>query len=117
KVVAQPLEEWQNLVLGRAVERRERLVHQQELRLRQERAPDCNALALAAREIARGAVKQPRDAEKLNHFVKDDPALGPAAVVARRAEHEVAAHGQMLKEARFLEGVTERTLVGRQDCA
>ncbi len=45
------------------------------------------------------------------------PPLVPLAVVARRAEQKIAAHGEMLKEARFLEDVTKRTLVGRQERA
>ena len=82
-----------------------------------QRAPDRDALAFAAREIARAAVEQPRNAEQLDHFVEDDAAFGPVAVVARRAEQEVAANGQVLKQARFLEDISERTLVGRQERA
>ena len=75
--IAQPLEERQDLVLGRAVERRQRLVHQEQLGLRQQRPADRDPLALAAGKLARSAVEQRRDAEQLDHFVEGDFSLRP----------------------------------------
>ena len=115
--VAQAFEERQDLVLGRAVERRERLVHQQELRLRQERAADCDPLAFAAGKLAWRAVEQSGDAEKLDDFVERDFRPTGVVVVARRAEQEVAAHREMRKQARLLEHIAERAPMGRQKSA
>jgi hypothetical protein len=135
EAVAQPLEKRKNLVLGRPVERRQRFVHQEELRLRQERASDRHALAFAAGEIARRAVEQRRHAEEIDDFVESDllsglgarPVVGAVADRAaapsergysptrsRRAEHEVAAHCEVREEARLLEHVAERPPVRRQ---
>src|SRR5271165_3768778 len=114
ETVAQPLEERQNLVLGRAVERRQRLVHQEEFWLRQKRASDRHALAFAAGEMARRAVEQRGHAEKVDDFVESHSLSRCAPIVPRRAEHEIAAHREVRKEARFLEHVAERPPVRRQ---
>ena len=47
--------------LGGFVERRQRLIHQQQPRLRQQRAAERDALAFAAGESARRALKQRRE--------------------------------------------------------
>ena len=61
-LVAQPLEVGQDLGLARLVERGERLVGEDQPRRRQKRAPDRDALLLAARERAGAAVEQGADA-------------------------------------------------------
>ena len=72
---------------------------------------------IQARIRAGASVEQSRDAEEFHHLVKEDPASDPVAIVPRRAEQEVSAYGQMLKQAGFLEDVSERPLVGRQERA
>ena len=49
RFVSEPFDEGQDVVLARLVERRERLIHQQELRRSQQRAADRHALLLAPR--------------------------------------------------------------------
>ena len=75
ELVAQPLDQRQDLELARHVERGERLVHQEQARPRQERAADGDALALAARQRAGPAVEQTADAEHRDDLVEAD-ALG-----------------------------------------
>ena len=74
----QRLEIGQDLVLGQAVERRQRLVHQQQPGLREQRAADRDPLALAAREAQRRAVEQARDPEQLDDLVEARHFLGAA---------------------------------------
>ena len=59
-LVAQPHQIGQDLVLAALVERAERFVEQQQSRLRQQRAAERDALALAAGELAGTAVEQMR---------------------------------------------------------
>ncbi len=56
--IAQRLEVGQHLLAARGVERGERLIEQQQTRLRQQRAPERHALALAAGELARPPPEQ-----------------------------------------------------------
>ena len=77
KALMQPFQEGQDLVPALAVERGERLVHQQQLRVGQQRAPDRHALALAAGQVARGPIEQRSEAEQRDRVVKPDaPASG-----------------------------------------
>ena len=70
--LVQPLKVGQDLVLRYLVQCRERLVHQQELGVREQGAADRQALSLAAGEIAGRAVQQLIDPEQLDHFVEVD---------------------------------------------
>ena len=67
----QVLEQVEDLRLDRDVERRDRLVADDQLRVQRERARDPDALALAARELVRVAVREARveadDVEQLAH--------------------------------------------------
>ncbi len=56
ELVLQVLEQVEDLRLDRDVERRDRLVADDQLRLERERAGDADPLALAARELVRVAV-------------------------------------------------------------
>ena len=116
QAVAQPLEERQDVGLGGVVERRQRLVHQQQPRLRQQRAAERDALALAAGEIARRAVEQRREAAEVDHLVPADRRRRPRAG-RRRAEAQIGLDRQMGKEARLLEDVAERAAMGRHEQA
>ncbi len=65
------VEQRQDLGLDRHVERRRRLVGQQDLRLARERDRDHHALAQAARELVRILLESllgPRQADKLEHL-------------------------------------------------
>ena len=63
QLVAQPLDVGEDLALALGVELRERLVHEQEARLREEGAADRDALPLAPGEASRSPVGQVADAE------------------------------------------------------
>ncbi len=81
----------------------------------QERAADRHPLALAAGEIARRPVEQRRHAEQVGDLVEGDLSLSGDGFATRRAEQQVLAHREVRKQARFLEDVAERPLVGRQE--
>ncbi len=105
QLVAQALDERQDLLLARLVERGQRLVHQQQARPGEQRAAERDALLLAAGEVARPAPEQRLQAEQLD----DLPQL-LAALVLRHAAHavgEVAAHRVVREQAAFLEDVAE----------
>ena len=89
RLVAQPFEIGQDFALARGIERGERLVEQEEARAHQQRAADRDALALAARELARPAVEQMADVEQVDdarHLggIAREAAHAPAVVEVRR---------------------------------
>src|SRR6185437_10821217 len=94
-----------DLLLRRAVEGRQRLVHQQQPRLREERAADGDALPLAAGEGERRAAEQVADAEQGDNVVETERRRGAGPRSAPCSVEQVAAHGEMRKEARFLKDV------------
>ena len=68
----QAFEEGKDFVLRRAVERRQRLVHQQQLGSRQQRATNRDTLPLAARQVVGRAFQQRLDAQKIDDLVEAD---------------------------------------------
>ena len=108
----QALEKGQDLVLGLAVECGERFVHEEQLRLREQRTADGDALALSTGEVARRPVEELRQAEQVDHLVECDPALGRRAFL-RCPEEQVAPHREMREQARFLKDVADRPLMRR----
>ena len=94
-VVAQTLEIRQDLVLAGIVERGQRLVHQQQARLRQQRAADRDALLFAARQPPRPAGEQRFDPEQFNDLVEPGLTWVGAARREPRSEQQVLAHRQM----------------------
>jgi hypothetical protein len=84
-------EEVHDLALGRDVERADRLVEHDQLRVEHERARDRDALQLPARELARipggCLVGQPHEAEQLAH-----PLVATGAVVGPVRPHRLG-HG------------------------
>ena len=64
RLVAEPLDVGQDLLLQSRVERRQRLVHQQQARVRQQRAADRDPLLLAAGKVGRATVEERADVEK-----------------------------------------------------
>ena len=72
----QTLEEGQDVLSARAIERRKRFIHQQQLRLRHKGSADRDALPFTAGQVARRAIEQGRDAEQVDHFRKIDRSGG-----------------------------------------
>ena len=109
----QPVEIGQHFRLARRVERGERLVHQQQLRARGERAGNGDALALAARQRAGASRHQVADAEQGHHLIERDSTLGirdaPQAVI------EVAAHVEVREESRLLDDIAQCAPVRRHE--
>ena len=107
-------EKRQHLVARRAIESGDGLVHQKQARLRHERPADRHALALAARQVLRRAVEQPRQAEQLDRLVEPDRRRR-AGLAAARGVEQVAQHRQVRKQARLLEDVADRARVRRAE--
>src|SRR5690606_1142624 len=80
-LVAHPLQPGDQLLAPCFVQCRQRLVEQQQLRLREQRAANRHALRLAARQVAGAAGQQGADAQQLDHAVQfERPRLVPRAV-------------------------------------
>ncbi len=112
RLIAQPLEIGQDLVLARRVERGQRLVHQQQARARQQGPADRHPLFFAARETARPTVEQRTDPEQIDNL--GEPAAGRRAGREPMPEHQVPAHRQVRKEAVFLKDIAYPAPVRRQ---
>ena len=80
----QRLEIGQDLVLAQAIESGQRLVHEQQLGLREQGAPDRDALAFAARQAKRGPIEKVLHPEQRNDLVEARRLLGCRAAAARR---------------------------------
>ena len=85
------------------VERSERLVEQEDARLRRERAGERHALPLAAGELGRIAVGEARELDELEQLVDAlaNLLLRPLADLEREAD--VVAHGHVLERCVVLE--------------
>ena len=114
---AQLHEQVQHLRLDRHVERRHRLVADQELGLHRERAGDADARALAARELVRKAPHQRRvetDAVQLQADVFDLRVGADEAVRDRRLADDVDdAHPRIERRVRILEDHLHLELLAR----
>src|SRR3546814_3863889 len=75
ELVTNPLDHRHDIAAPRRVERRERLVHQQDLGGGEQRAADRDALRLAARQALRPAPQKMANAQKLRRFVEAHPAV------------------------------------------
>ncbi len=109
RLVAQPLDERQDLGLARVVERGERLVHQQQAGRGQERTPERDPLLLAAGERSGMAVEQAPDPEQVDHGGELHAAL--AARHEPAAEQQVLPHRQVREQPSFLEHVADAPAV------
>ncbi|MNZ84545.1 hypothetical protein D3C78_1033070 [compost metagenome] len=115
QLVVQTLEVGQDLLLALEIERRQRLVHQQQARAGEQRAGDADALALAAGQALGHALEQVADAEQLEHALPLHP---PRRLVdPAHAVFQIAPHVQVGKQAGFLEHVAERAPVRRHEHA
>ena len=92
----------------RRVEARERLVQQHHVGAGSERAGERDALALAARELVRVAVRLVLEADELER------ALRARAIVTRAAERDVALDGEVREERVVLEDHPDPALLGRR---
>src|SRR3712207_4160210 len=92
-VIAQPLDIWIDLCLARFIEGRERLVHQQELRIGKQRPSDRHALLFAARQGRGAPIEQVADAEKVHDVIEAGATLRPRREPT--AEEQVLAYGEV----------------------
>src|SRR3954451_13758491 len=100
-LVAQPLDVIEDFGFARSVERSERLIEQQHLRVRQQRAADRDALLLAARKRAGTAFEQVGDAEQLDRLVKVEHLI--LVHVENISIEQAVPHGEVRQDAPFLE--------------
>ena len=111
----QRLEVGQDLVLAQAVEPGERLVHQQKPGLREQGAPDGDPLALAARKAERRPIEKALHPQQRDDLVEARRLLGPAPQGTAVAIEKVAPDREMREQARLLEHVADRPLIGRPE--
>ena len=88
------------------VERRQRLVEQQDLRIARQGARDGHALALAARQRPGALAREMADAQALQERAD--------VRVARAAEGDVGAHRHVREQGVLLEDEAHRAALGRQ---
>ncbi len=112
--VAQVLDVGQHLGLARRIERGQRLVHQQQPRLREQRAADRHPLAFATRQRVRTAREQRLEPEQGHHRVVGHARRTRALAGPSQAEAQVVAHRQVRKQPRVLEHDAEFAPVHRQ---
>ena len=111
----QAFEIGQDFQLALQIERGQRLIHQQDLRRRQQGAGNRHALALAAGKFARRTVEQGGDAEQFGDLgQRKTPGCGRRPFLA---EFHVAAYREVREQAGFLEDDAEGTLVRRHEAA
>ncbi len=109
----QALEVGQDLVLALQIQRRQRLVQQQQARAGEQGTHHAHALALAAGQATGHALEQMTDAQQLHRLL-------PRHLVRPGAAHavfQVASHRQVRKQAGLLEDVAQRALVGGHEDA
>ena len=112
-LVVQPAQPRAQLLAHPRVERTERLVEQQHLRLDGERAGERHALALAARQLCRIAVRELVDLdqpEQLAHLALD---LVLGTLADRQPEGDVVEDGHVLERRVVLEHEADAALLGR----
>ena len=95
------------------VERAERLVEQQHLRVDGERAGQRHPLALAAGQLRRVAVLEPVEADDLEQLVDLPGDLGLGPLADRQAEGDVVAHRHVLERRVVLEDEPDAALLRR----
>ena len=104
----QPFQVGQDLGLACGVQRRQRLVHQQQLRAGGQRARDRHALAFSARQRGRAALHQAADAQQRDHRFQRQR-RGAAA----RTKAQVGGHVEVREQRGFLDHVAQRAPVRR----
>ena len=94
------------------VDRRERLVEQQQLRVQDQRAGEADALRLAARELARRAIPQVGDPEPLEPVARPAPGSRPAPTPRKRRPAATFAKTDVEQEQRRGQDQADPTPVG-----
>ena len=110
--LAQPLQVGQDLLAARVVQRRQRLVHQQQARPQRQRPGDADALALAARQPLRAALEQRPDAQQRDRLLQ--PRRIGRCAEPLQAVAQIAQHAQVIEQAGLLEDIADRAPVHRQ---
>ena len=113
EMIAQLFNERENFRLRPAVQRRKRLIHQQDPRLREQGAANADALTLSSGEIAWRTIQKRTDSQKVDDFVEVD--RGSVMLLVGSAEQQVLSHGEVGKEARLLKHVAQRSLMRRNE--
>ncbi len=111
RLLAQPVEVGQDLLLAGLIERGQRLVEEEQAGAGQERAADSDPLPLAAGQGAGPAVEQRADAEQIHHL--GQRRLSGRGAGKPSAIEQVAAHGQMRKQAGVLKHIADAAAVAR----
>ena len=96
------------------VERGERLVEQQDLRPRHQRAGERHPLLLAAGQLADAPVAQAAEADQLEHGADPRAGLGGGHLRDLQAVGDVAGDGQVREERVALEHRVDRPAMGRR---
>ena len=107
----QPLAE---LGADAGVERAERLVEEEHLRLGRERAGEAHALPLPARELRRVAVAEVLELHEVQELVDALGDLRLRALAHLEAERDVLAHGHVLERRVVLEDEADVALLRRE---
>ena len=98
------------------VEVGQRLVHQADLGLRDQRAAECDALLLAAGELAGFAVEEICKPEQRRGIAQPFGAFGSRHLAHRQAEADVVGHAQVREEGVVLEHHRDAALRRREVC-
>jgi hypothetical protein len=113
-LVLEPLELQLHLAAHLAVERRERLVEQQQSRPFHDRPSQGDPLALTARELLRAAPGHPGEADGREHLRDPAAHLAATQALALQAVGDVALDRHVREQRVRLEHQVHRTLVRRQ---
>src|SRR5215211_4556851 len=92
-LLAHPQHEVLEVAARLRVDRGERLVHQQDLRLIGKRAGDRHPLLHPARELPRVAVDEARQSDRLDRLLDEPRRLPLAELLVAQRQRDVAAHG------------------------
>ena len=98
------------------IERRKRLVQEQETGAFDQRACKRDALALAAGELVRLALAQALELDELQHLRNSGPNIGFCKPLLLESEGDIALDGEMRKQRIALKHHVERPPMGRHAC-
>ena len=113
--LVQPFEVGEYLRLGIFIERGQGLVEQQQVRTREQRARNRHALTFAAGQIFGTAVEQRSQSQPFDRLLEGDAAFDIGGALP--AVLQVTAHREVRKQTGFLEHVTDRTSMRRNENA
>ncbi len=114
-LVVQPQQPLAQLLAHARVERAERLVEQQHLRLGRERARERHALPLAAGELRRIALAEPVELHELEQLVRRARAISAfGRSTDREPERDVVPHRHVLERRVVLEDEADAALLRRE---